>query len=257
MTVELPRAAAGTPESSVGYAMRGLQGRVIEAVGRDIIGGRYRPGDLLPNESRLTEEYGVSRTSVRESMRVLAAKGLVEIRRKTGTRVRERDLWNDFDSDIVRWQAEDGDRDQVMRDLIELRQILEPAAARLAAARADIADLRRLEQVCTDMVEAAADPERYAGCDVAFHLAVYSASHNALLGRFGRLVADFLQLSFRIQQDARLRDGADLAKDAEAHGRIYRAINRGDAAAAAESMLAVVLEGKSALIEALTRDGRT
>ena len=249
MTVSTPREA---PEG-VGYAMRGLQGRVIEALGRDIVGGRYRPGDLLPKEASLTEEYGVSRTSVRESMRVLAAKGLVEIRQKTGTRVRERELWNDFDSDIVRWQPQQGDRDQVLRDLVELRQILEPSAARLAAARADIGDLRRMDQACTRLLADADDPDRYAASDVEFHLAVYVASHNALLGRFGRLVADFLGLSFGLQQEARLREGADLTKDAEAHRRVYLDINRGDAAAAAESMLAVVLDGKGALIEALGR----
>src|SRR5690606_9231708 len=101
------------------------------------VGGRYRPGDLLPKESELTEEYGVSRTSVREAMKVLAAKGLVEIRQKIGTRVRDDDLWSVFDSDILRWYAMQGRHDVIMRDLIELRQILEPAAARLAAGRAD------------------------------------------------------------------------------------------------------------------------
>jgi GntR family galactonate operon transcriptional repressor len=251
VTVSPPRGAAS--EASVGYAMRGLQGRVIEALGRDIVGGRYRPGDLLPKEASLTEEYGVSRTSVRESMRVLAAKGLVEIRQKIGTRVRERELWNDFDSDIVRWQAQQGDRDQVLRDLVELRQILEPSAARLAASRADIGDLRRMEQAAARMAEDSHDPERYAASDVAFHVAVYMSSHNALLGRFGRLVADFMQLSFGLQQEARLRDGEDLARDAEAHRRVFQDIHRGDAEAAAASMLAVVLDGKSALIEALGR----
>jgi GntR family transcriptional regulator, galactonate operon transcriptional repressor len=237
----------------VGYAMRGLQGRLIEALGRDIVGGRYRPGDLLPKEVRLTEEYGVSRTSVRESMKVLAAKGLVEIRQRVGTRVRERDLWNDFDSDIVRWQAEQGDRDAVMRDLIELRQILEPSAARLAAVRADYADLRRIEQAGSAMVRQAGDAGAYAARDVEFHLAVYAASHNALLSRFGRLVADFMQLSFDLQQGAAEHDGLDLARDAEAHLQVFRDINRGDPEAAAESMLGVVLDGKAALIEALAR----
>jgi DNA-binding FadR family transcriptional regulator len=85
-------------------------------------------------------------------------------------------------------------------------------------------------------------------------MAVYGASHNALLQRFGSLVADFMHLSFDAQQ--RVREKAadvDFRDDAASHERVYRAINRGDAAAATEAMLEVVLEGKSALIEALAQ----
>lgn len=235
-----------------GYSMRGLQGQVIEALGAEIVGGRYRPGDLLPREAELTETYGVSRTSVREAMKVLAAKGLVEIRQKIGTRVRDPHLWSVFDSDILRWYAVQGKGDEIMRDLIELRQILEPAAARLAAGRATMTDLRRIELAHLDMVEHAHDNERYAHSDVEFHMAVYGASHNALLHRFGRLVADFMQLSFSVQQRVRAHDDVvDFSADAAAHESVYDAINRGDATAAADTMLDVVLDGKSALIEAL------
>ncbi len=238
-------------ESRSGYTMRGLQGRVIEALGAEIVGGNYKPGDLLPREADLTDQYGVSRTSVREAMKVLAAKGLVEIRQKIGTRVREPHLWSVFDSDILRWYATQGKGEEIMRDLIELRQILEPAAARLAAGRATMTDLRRIELAHLDMVESAKDNERYAASDVEFHMAVYGASHNALLQRFGRLVADFMQLSFSVQQRVRVHDVVDFSEDAVAHGEVYNAINRGDAAASADTMLDVVLDGKSALIEAL------
>ncbi len=243
-----------------GYTMRGLQGRVIEALGQDIIGGRYLPGDLLPREAELTEEYGVSRTSVREAMKVLAAKGLVEIRQKIGTRVRHHDLWSVFDSDILRWYAVQGKGDEIMRDLIELRQILEPAAARLAAGRSTMTDLRRIELAYLEMVDSARDNNRYAASDVEFHMAVYGASHNALLQRFGRLVADFMQLSFNVQQRVRVHDVVDFTDDAKAHGEVYHAINRGEQTAAGDSMLDVVLDGKSALIEALAHldeSGRT
>jgi GntR family galactonate operon transcriptional repressor len=240
-------------EPRSGYTMKGLQGRVIDALGQDIVGGRYQPGDLLPKESELTQEYGVSRTSVREAMKVLAAKGLVEIRQKIGTRVRSDDLWSVFDSDILRWYAMQGRHEVIMRDLIELRQILEPAAARLAAGRADMTDLRRIELAGQAMAEHATEHSGYASSDVQFHMAVYKASHNALLQRFGRLVADFMQLSFDVQQRARAHDEVDFGDDALAHHAVFQAINRGDAAAASESMLAVVLDGKGALIEALAK----
>lgn len=239
------------PEGRSGYTMRGRQGHVIEALGQSIVGGKYSPGELLPREADLTEEYGVSRTSVREAMKVLAAKGLVEIRQKIGTRVRQRELWSVFDSDILRWYATQGKGDEIMRDLIELRQILEPSAARLAAGRANMTDLRRIELAFDTMSLNAHDNALYAASDVEFHMAVYGASHNALLQRFGRLVADFMQLSFSVQQRVRSSDVVDFSDDAVAHGTVFNAINRGDSEAASVAMLDVVLDGKSALIEAL------
>lgn len=245
--------AASTPSRGLraGYAMRGLQGKVIDALGRDIVGGTYAPGSLLPKEADLTAAYGVSRTSVREAMKVLSAKGLIEIRQKIGTRVRARDLWNVFDSDVLTWHHQQGLSESVMRDLIELRQVIEPAAARFASSRASMADLRRIERALADMARHVTDPVGYAESDVEFHMAVFAASHNALLSRFGHLVADFLHLSFSMQQEAVSRSGVDFSKDAEEHRRVYDAINRGEPDAAAAAMLNVILDGKRALGEAM------
>lgn len=236
---------------SSGYRMRGLQGQVIDALGQAIVGGRYKPGEILPREAELIKEYGVSRTSIREAMKVLAAKGLVEIRQRVGTTVRPQEMWSAFDSDLLAWHHAQGLGASVMRDLVELRQILEPAAAKLAAGRATMTDLRRLERAQTDMFQKAADHEGYAAADVEFHLAVYATSHNALLQRFGRLVADFMRLSFEIQQKASDDSASDFSEDAALHQEVYQSINRGDANDAFESMLQIVLEGKASLIEAL------
>ncbi len=143
----------------------------------------------MPKESELTEEYGVSRTSVREAMKVLAAKGLVEIRQKIGTRVRGEELWSVFDSDILRWYAMQGSHDVIMRDLIEIRQILEPAArtARGRALRHDRPPADRAGLPC-DGEPPHKDHEGYASSDVEFHMAVYGGSHNALMHALRRLV---------------------------------------------------------------------
>lgn len=243
-------------DRGAGYSMRGLQGRVIDGVGREIIGGLYAPGDVLPREAELTEQFGVSRTSVREGMRVLAAKGLVDIRQKIGTRVRQPENWNVFDSDILRWHSEVGRGDEIMRNLVEVRQIMEPAAARLAAGRASMDDLRRMDDALGAMVAHATDREGYAHADVEFHLAVYAASHNVLLRQFGSVVADFLYASFTVQQ-ATAADDEVYEEDAETHAAVFRAVNEGNGERAAEAMLQVVLDGKSALIKALgeQRDG--
>ncbi len=247
---------AGDSDRGAGYSMRGLQGRVIDGVGREIVGGRYAPGDLLPKEAELTDQYGVSRTSVREGMRVLAAKGLVDIRQKIGTRVRQPEGWNVFDSDILRWHSDVGKGDEIMRNLVEVRQIMEPAAARLAAGRASMDDLRRMDDALAGMAASATDREGYAHADVEFHLAVYAASNNVLLRQFGSVVADFMYASFNVQQATAADDDVFL-EDAATHAAVFEAINRGNGEKAAEAMLHVVLDGKNALIKALSdqRDG--
>ncbi|HMO12147.1 MAG TPA: FCD domain-containing protein, partial [Actinotalea sp.] len=159
--------------------------------------------------------------------------------------------WNVFDADILRWHSEEGRGDEILRDLVEVRQIMEPAAARLAAGRASISDLGRLREALHAMESSADDRTAYAHADVDFHLGIYAASQNVLLRQFGAVVADFMYLSFSVQQEV-AKDPADLVRDAERHREVLRAVDRGNGEAAAESMLEVVLDGKSALIAALS-----
>ncbi len=241
--------------SSPKSSLRGLQKTVIDGIGRSIVGGVVAPGEFLATEPEIGAQFGVSRTSVREAMRVLSAKGLVEIRQKIGTKVQAPEFWNIFDADILRWHHESGKGDMVMRDLIELRQILEPAAARLAAGRATIDNHRRLRLAMTAMEKQVGSPEGYAQADLEFHLAVYHSTHNALMIQFGNVVADFLRRAFLIQQEV-VREPSDLLADVALHGQVYQAIDRGDGEAASNAMLLVVLEGKSALIQALRSNQR-
>lgn len=244
------RKARAEVRPAAGYAMHGLQGRVINAVGSQIVGGRFAPGDVLPTEAELTAEHKVSRTPVREAMRVLAAKGMVEFRRKLGTRVRPREQWNVFDADILRWHHEQGLGEGLLIDLVETRQLLEPAAARLAAARATMEDLGRIERAVLAMTDRDGGLAGYALADVEFHLAVYAASHNLLLRQFGSVVADLLHLTFNLQQIVESDDQA-LMVDASRHGAVFAAINRGSGEAASDAMLDVVLDGKRALRRAI------
>src|SRR5438034_2683712 len=130
------------------YPEQSLHGRIVHAIGRRILSGDLRPGDLLPAEPDL----GASRTVVREAVKVLAAKGLVESRPKTGTRVRPRDAWNLLDPDVLTWQQDGAAAsEELLRKLTEVRRIIEPAAAELAAARADAADIAALERALEAM----------------------------------------------------------------------------------------------------------
>ena len=247
-----PRALNG----SAGYWMRGLQGRLIDNLGEAIVSGRFQPGDTLPREPELMAEHQVSRSSLREALKVLAAKGLIETRQKLGTRVRRQDLWNVFDADVLAWHQRQGRGELILRDLIELRQVIEPAAARLAAGRGGMSDLRNLEQSIATMRVSATDLSAYAAADVKFHMAIFAASHNVLFARLGHIVADFLQISFQIQQEALNDEDNRIQDDIEGHQRIFDAINRGDGNGAADHMLAVILNGKISLFRAMGKPAR-
>jgi DNA-binding FadR family transcriptional regulator len=188
-------------------------------------------------------------------MRILSAKGLIEIRQKIGTRVSDKKNWNVFDSDILRWHHESGQGHDVMRDLIEMRQILEPEAAKLAAARASIDDHQNLQLALKQMLEEINSPDGYARADLDFHLAIYSASKNSLLVQFGTVVADFLKRVFMMQQKT-VRENKDLLQDIELHKAVHEQISKGDGQAAEQAMLKLVLEGKRALIDALNSDSK-
>ena len=229
------------------YRLKGIQGRVISDIGENIVRGVYPPGTLLPREMNLMDMYQASRTTIREAIKVLCAKGLVETRQKVGTRVLEQSYWNIFDSDVLLWHAHDNFDNNILSDLIEMRQLVEPAAARYAATRATHNEIAIIGENCEAMRLAMGDMAEYAKADVEFHLSVFHASHNVMLSRFGHIIAEFLRISFRIQQSALNRDENRIEDDYANHVRIYDAINRSDPATAEARMMDVVLHGKASL----------
>src|SRR5207245_2619975 len=213
------------------YPEQRLHGRIVHAIGRRILSGDLRPGDLLPAEPDL----GASRTVVREAVKVLAAKGLVESRPKTGTRVRPRDAWNLLDPDVLAWQQDGAVNDALLRKLTEVRRIIEPAAAELAAARADARDVAALETAFQQMEETAqaragADFEAFVQADMKFHLAILQACRNDLLEQMSRVVYSALLVSFRATSRLPGRAKAALPKDRKStrlnssHGSISYAV---------------------------------
>ena len=113
---------------------------MVEMLGCRIVAGQYPVGSTLPPEPALCENFGVSRTVVRESIKSLVAKGLLVTGPKLGTRVLPEDQWNWFDPDVVTWLSQNRLSADFLRDLQELRRIVEPAAIRLAAERASPQD---------------------------------------------------------------------------------------------------------------------
>jgi len=235
------------------YPEQSLHGRIVHAIGRRILSGDLRPGDLLPAEPDL----GASRTVVREAVKVLAAKGLVESRPKTGTRVRPRDAWNLLDPDVLAWQQDSAVDDALLRKLTEVRRIIEPAAAELAAARADARDVAAMEDAFQQMEETAqaragTDFEAFVQADMRFHLAILQACRNDMLEQMSRVVYSALLVSFRSTSRLPGRAKAALAK----HRAILDAIRARDPRAAGSAMRHLV-QTTARDVEALSKGPRT
>lgn len=211
--------------------------RVVDELGRRIVGGAWEPGDALPVEDALAAEIGVSRGVLREAVKSLVAKGMLHVRPRTGTRVLPPEHWNHLDRDVLRWkQAEDAAT--LLRDTGELRRIVEPEAARLAAERAGPDDVRVLYDALAAMEDAAASPGRggYVEADIAFHRALLDAGGNRLLGSLGRAVEIALEHSFVISTQTAGAVEASLP----GHRAVVRAVEARDPAAAAAAVLSVI-----------------
>ncbi|MEU6258020.1 FCD domain-containing protein [Streptomyces sp. NPDC047043] len=183
------------------YASRGVHGQTVEALARRILGGDIPEGATLDLVA-LQSELDVSLTALRESLKVLAAKGMVDARQKRGTFVRSRADWNLLDADVLRWQFEGGRTGEadraLLRNLAEVRAIIEPAAVRLAAERRTDADLAALDGALAAMGEEDAGAAHAVEADLAFHRALLAATHNELLERMEMVIESGLAHRDRI-----------------------------------------------------------
>ncbi len=179
-------------------SIKNVHGRTLELLGEAVVAGRYPPGSVVPPEPTLCGEYGVSRTVVREAMKSLVAKGLVSTGPKVGTRVLAADQWNWFDPDVVAWQSKAGLTREFLRDLQELRRLVEPAAVRLAAERATAHDLAELEAAYAGMKDAIENGGDYVRHDLAFHQGLLRACHNRMLVQMSKALGALLRTSFEI-----------------------------------------------------------
>lgn len=216
----VPRTAAAP--AGRGYPQAGLHGRIVHAIGRRIVSGDIPPGARLPLAAHVPASRGV----VREAVRVLAAKGLVVSRPKTGTRVRPPESWNLLDADVLAWrQAGPGPR-AFLGKLTEVRLLIEPGAAELAARRAGPAQIASLRAALRDMRDALdlspPDHEAYNEADIRFHHAIVQACDNQVLEQMGNVVNTALLVAF----DAAIRVPGLARASLPRHQAILDAIRR-------------------------------
>ncbi|HFI5335682.1 TPA: FadR/GntR family transcriptional regulator [Serratia liquefaciens] len=180
-------------------AQRNLSYLLAEKLGQQILAGDYQAGSILPGEMELGEQFGVSRTAVREAVKMLAAKGMLLPRPRIGTRVMPQSQWNFLDQDLLTWWMTKENFDQVMQHFLILRTSLEPQACSLAAANASTQQTARLAELMAEMraLHVQFDREHWIQVDTQFHQLIYEASGNPFLTSFANLFSSVYQSYFR------------------------------------------------------------
>ncbi|MFF3494699.1 FadR/GntR family transcriptional regulator [Streptomyces sp. NPDC002795] len=218
------------------YAGRGVHGQIVHTLGVRIISGALPQGATIDPRA-LGEELDVSMTVVRESLKVLAGKGLIDARQKRGTFVRERKFWNLLDADLIHWQAEGGDGRRLMRDLADVRSIVEPAAAHRAAIHRTDDDLLAMQAALEAMANDTQFPAAAAEADAAFHRALLNATGNEMLARMDMLLEPGLR-----ERDRVVHAHDQAADPVPSHKAVLDAVRDQDPARAELAMLELLAQ---------------
>ncbi len=181
------------------YSSQALHAEILQELGRSIASGEIGEGLALPKENELQERFGASRQTVREAIKVLAAKGMVRARKRAGTFVQPRSSWNLLDPDVLHWHPAGTLPKTMLRDLFEIRYLIEPASAAYAAERGDPDHIARIGAAVEAMGRAGEDHGTFFEADMAFHLAMFAASHNQLIDRLSNIMMPLLEANFMIR----------------------------------------------------------
>ncbi len=175
-----------------------LATQVAREIGRRIVSSTYAPGDLVEDEGALADKYQVSRSVVRDAVKILVGKGLLEVRRGIGTRVRSRSSWGLLDDDVLAWyQSAPPDAD-VLRQLMDVRQVFEPKAARWAAERGDIESHEQIKAAVERMEAEKGSVEDFIVADAVFHRSILRATRNEFLVALEGIIFSALLSSIRL-----------------------------------------------------------
>lgn len=221
-----------TPVTAKPITQARLHQRVVEELLKQIVSGALPPGTALPSEPELARQFGVSRIVIREAIRILAEKGLVAVRHGSGMWIQPPEQWDQLDPQILFERLRSNRDPSWLEEILELRKILELAAAELAAQRRTPEQLAQLSEILERMRAALSDPSNYVNLDIAFHEAIMDAAGNRLLREARRPLSEVLFSSWLMTT----RSAERLARTHEGHEEIYAAIAAGDPVAAREAM---------------------
>ncbi len=196
-----------------------LHEQVARSLSLQILRRELEPLSLLPNEDELCRQFDVSRTVIREAIRFMDAKGLVEVRPRIGTRICDPSRWVLTDSVLLKWRIESELEMGLIKDLVELRSMIEPMAASFAAERASEEEIQALEAAFKDM-EKATNLDEQIEADIRFHLSILEACGNELVVSSLRpVIESILGSVFR-----RYMEFDAAKKSLVVHGKLFRAI---------------------------------
>ncbi|NUP65733.1 MAG: FadR family transcriptional regulator [Nonomuraea sp.] len=221
-----------------------MHGRVVDGVGLRVVKGELAAGEVLDMDA-LAMEFDVSRTAIREALKVLAGKGLIDARPKRGTFVREREAWNLIDPDVLRWQFETLADPGILEKLAEIRAMIEPAASALAARRRTPEDIAELEAALAVMEQSGDTTEALVEADLRFHRALIAATHNELIEQLAMVIEIGLQARDRYIHGHRV----SIKRGYAWHRDVADAVREGDPEGARNRM--------TALLDEAARDVRT
>jgi DNA-binding FadR family transcriptional regulator len=223
-------------------AVRSLHGQVMHELGHRIVSGKVKPGEILPREETLAESLQVSRTALREALKVLSAKGLIESRTGVGARVLEERYWNQLDADVLAWRCASMPTDDFVDKLVEMREVIEPAAAAAAARRRTPAQLTAIGEAFKAM-EAAQTLEEWTEADLRFHDAVLRATCNELLQSLFSVVETALGTFFALSA----RNASNFRYSLPHHQKVLEAIRRKQPEVARKAMQVMIADSQANL----------
>jgi GntR family galactonate operon transcriptional repressor len=231
---------------------RSLFNHVVESLGTRIVKGDLGSTTLFPTEADLCVEFGASRSVIREAVKALAARGLLASQTRIGIRVLAPFNWNLLDTAVLNWRYSAMPPEQFYGELFEIRRMIEPAAACLAASRGSPKEVTVIAEAFARMSQASRLDGEGVAADLQFHRAILAASHNALLLQMGNLIAVGLDITHRISAES-------FAVFLPLHKEVYEAIAQRDAASAEAAMHHLLSEAHEFMrgrIRALPRSKR-
>lgn len=222
-----------TPSSDAAVKRPRVQKNVTRSLATDICNDLFPPNGMLPTEGELCIRYGVSRTVIRESLKILESKGMVRGRSRIGTQICPREDWNLLDRKVLEWIGPRIFDLDLLQSILDARRATEPYAAELAAERATVQEIADIESAWQRMKEAEGDVEAFTAADVAFHTNLMKASHNQVFMQLSSIIQAALEFSLHASNEA--VDAKDEA--VEIHRALIEALRVRDKAAARASSL--------------------
>jgi DNA-binding FadR family transcriptional regulator len=235
---------------SLSVSAKSATWQLTRTLGQAIVAGSHASGNPFPTEDALTRSHELSRSVVREAVKILSAKGLLSSRPRVGITVRSAGEWNLLDPDVLEWISIAKLDHDFLVELLQMRRAVEPEACRLAALRGDKSAIALIGVAHDRMIAAASGGDDPLQSDVAFHRAILDASGNRMFAQFGNLVSAALRASIQFTNHSTGRKVGSI----EDHGRVYLLIRDGDAASAHAAMIDLLDDAMTIIRDATRGD---